>query len=471
MICVSYTRSRIRFGEALSITEQNEKINAWMKGRRMTIDQKYSDRKEDINADEGFNEMKEAGINRQFECVVFWSIMYFGNDPLVGYNLLLHTFIPAGIDFAVVCDNFFSVGHSVDEIEEYLENKYKERRNAHGKAMARIAASSRRNTLYGYEKHGDEFVMDKMVEPIVREIFQLNSQGKTMNEICRHLNDKGVECPQIYLRRVAGADISNATPLWEHGQIKKILTDERYMGINRTTRNGVDKVGKIDPYITKEEYEKNIAKFKKRGHVTKRENLFQKMIFDNDSHERLYMGDYMSDGGFCYYLSKKTEEYEHYKKKVIDVQTVIDEVVRQMNLEIELAKHIARCIASESGKAELSSRRGKILERLQNQMEQLLCRVDTLVAPDMDFSLDDEMSVLDDALSQSVAHKNEDEITLSDLNPWVKLYGGLDEVKELSSDFCKEYIGEVLIDRFEKVILVPKHNEWKQKLPSYWLEV
>ena len=124
MICVSYTRSRIRFGEALSITEQNEKINAWMKGRRMTIDQKYSDRKEDINADEGFNEMKEAGINRQFECVVFWSIMYFGNDPLVGYNLLLHTFIPAGIDFAVVCDNFFSFGHSVEEIEEYLQNKF-----------------------------------------------------------------------------------------------------------------------------------------------------------------------------------------------------------------------------------------------------------------------------------------------------------------------------------------------------------
>ncbi|MBO4356145.1 MAG: hypothetical protein J5850_04760, partial [Clostridia bacterium] len=100
MICASYTRKAVKFGETISIPEQNEKIEQFAKQYRMNVSKKFSDKKDDWNAEDGFLEMKEAGINRRFDCILFWSIMNFGQDPLNGYNLLLHTFFPAGIDFA-----------------------------------------------------------------------------------------------------------------------------------------------------------------------------------------------------------------------------------------------------------------------------------------------------------------------------------------------------------------------------------
>jgi len=103
MICASYTRQTIKFGEAISISEQEKAISEFVKSKRMTIDKAYTDESNDVEAEDGFNTMKEGGINRAFDCIVFYSMMYFGKEPLVGYNLLLHSFIPAGIDFAVAC--------------------------------------------------------------------------------------------------------------------------------------------------------------------------------------------------------------------------------------------------------------------------------------------------------------------------------------------------------------------------------
>ncbi|MDD4494211.1 MAG: recombinase family protein [Eubacteriales bacterium] len=467
MICVSYTRSRIKMGEAISISAQNEKIAAFVKGRRMTIERKYSDRKEEIDAEDGFLEMKEDGINRKYDCVVFWSMMYFGKDPLVGYNLLLHTFIPAGIDFAVVCDNFFSIGQSAEQIEEYLSNKYKERRMEHGKKIARIAADCRRNTLYGYEKHGDEFVIDNKVKPIVDKIFRLALNRKSISEICKHFNDKGTECPNIYLRRIVGEDLNGVKDCWDRGQVKKILTDKRYKGV----RSGVNSNKYIEPYITKEEYDTIQSNFKHYISQTRSDNPLQKMIFDKDSHIRLYMGDYMSNGVRCFYISKKTPEYDQNKKKVIEVQTVFDKVTELINKEIRLAKHIAVTISSVGGQAEIAKRKENALSKVKEDMEALLTSIDRQITPDLEEIASDETQNLDSVLSQSISHKRNIDLALSDKNPWLRLYLTLDSAETLTADYCKKYVAEILIDRFEEVILVSKYNEWKQQLPSYWLEV
>lgn len=471
MICVSYTRSRIKFGESITISEQNDKIAEFVKGRRLTVDKKYSDRKEDINADEGFLEMKEAGINRQFNCVVFWSMMHFGSDPLVGYNLLLHTFIPAGIDFAVVCDNFFSMGHSAEEIEKYLGSKYKERRLTHGKNIARIAADKRRNTLYGYEKHGEEFAIDKEAEPIVNELFQLALKGTSVSDICRHFNTKKIDCPQIYLRKIADAKTDNAIDHWERTQVKKILTDTRYKGERVVTKNGITMVKSIEPYITPEEYDTIQGYHRHYKAKSRTANPFSKMIYDKNSHIRLYMGDYMSNGVSSYYLSKKTPEYEQYKKKAIPVQDVIDEAKKLLINEASTAKHVHEVLKSTSGQAEILSQKECIMNDINAKLKLLLSSVDIAITPSSGLTIANEVHDIDSEFSHLLSLKQRIETAYSLSNPWVKLYSSLDSVNELTLDFCKRYVCEILIERFESIILVPKHNEWKQLLPSYWLEV
>ena len=470
MICASYTRSNIKHGMAIPISEQNEKIAAFLKGRRLTVDQKYSDRKEEISANEGFEEMKAAGIQRKFDCIVFWSLMYFGDDALVGYNLLLHTFIPAGIDFAVVSDNFISIGHSTDEIQEYLASKYRERRNEHMKYFNSLSSGSRMNTLYGYEKHGEEFIIDEVVEPIVKRIFAMRLDGKGYSEIREILNKENVESAHHYLKRVAGRSLENVSFNWDTLSIKKILTDKRYMGVRTVTCKGKTAERAIAAYISKDEYEKMQSLISHYETRQKSVNLFSKKIYDKESHIRLYMGDYIGEGNQDYHISKIFPGYEQYKKKVILVSEVEKAVWEQLKSEIDLSRHILCCIKSSSGQAEIAQRKDSMREQYVAKINELLevierepCLSEVTVGSEQAQAISGEVADLFKKMETI-------DLALSENNPWLQLYSSVEVPNFPTADFYKEMIREVLVERFEKVVMIPQHNEWKQLLPEYWME-
>ena len=54
MIVVSYTRVVSAIEEPLSIREQNEHIAEYIKKKGWKLSKKYSDRKDDLEADDGF---------------------------------------------------------------------------------------------------------------------------------------------------------------------------------------------------------------------------------------------------------------------------------------------------------------------------------------------------------------------------------------------------------------------------------
>ena len=109
---VSYTRSTNclpeREDRVIPIMEQNEHIRKYVSSRKWKLVGKYSDRKHDPELDRAFLEMREDGVNRKFECVVIDSIWQCGRDAFQAIALLRKTFYPAGIQFAVVEDNFCS---------------------------------------------------------------------------------------------------------------------------------------------------------------------------------------------------------------------------------------------------------------------------------------------------------------------------------------------------------------------------
>ena len=108
MIFASYTRNKSKHGDSLSALEQKKKITEYARQHHFSISTRFVDRKDDELAEDAFFEMKNAGISRQFDCIVFWSIMRLGKDAMDGINLLSHTFLPCGLHFISIEDDFVS---------------------------------------------------------------------------------------------------------------------------------------------------------------------------------------------------------------------------------------------------------------------------------------------------------------------------------------------------------------------------
>ena len=79
----------------------------------------------DLSADAGFafRQMTEDGIRRQFDMVVIDSMEHCGKNIFSAEDVLVKTFFPAGIHFAVVADDFCSLGKSAEEVQAYINRK------------------------------------------------------------------------------------------------------------------------------------------------------------------------------------------------------------------------------------------------------------------------------------------------------------------------------------------------------------
>ena len=85
MRVVSYTRAisyRLKDENPSNIIGlQNEHIQQYIKEKDWKLAAKYSDRKFSSEEMTAFNQMLEAGLAREFDCVVMDSIFRFGHKP------------------------------------------------------------------------------------------------------------------------------------------------------------------------------------------------------------------------------------------------------------------------------------------------------------------------------------------------------------------------------------------------------
>ena len=106
MRCVSYTRtvSCMESGEIPKdiISQQNQKIQDYIKKRGWTLGKKYSDRRKDAFEETAYLQMKMDAIAREFDCVVMDSMFRCGRNSNVAAEMLESMFVPAGIHFAPV---------------------------------------------------------------------------------------------------------------------------------------------------------------------------------------------------------------------------------------------------------------------------------------------------------------------------------------------------------------------------------
>ncbi len=459
MIAASYTRKNTKFGDVISVSEQNIQIEQFAKEHRIRITQRYSDKKSEPDSEDGFLEMKEAGLNRRFDCIVFWSIMCFGRDPLNGYNLLRHGFFPAGIDFAIVKDDFISVGKTADEIEEFLDQKYHERRKAHCVTALSNARGKRQNTLYGYSIEDGRFVIDENVRPIVSRIFSLALEGKNQKQILDILNLEKIEAPQIYLRRVAGRSTEGISTEWNLRSVKKILSDTRYKGKQKTTRNGELFFIQIPAYIDEDAYEKINVRPETTKQIARTENPLCKKVFDKETQINMYLRDYKKDGRHYYHVSRQNDVTRQYKTRAIPADTVISKVESAMRCERQIALNVLQMLGTEECEKELQRQVQPYDDELHKVFDRML-----YVDKEMFLELDKRYSELYEIIMRIKA-------AYSIQNTWIKTYSDMSEDEKLSLQSAKKYVEKVLVYRNEAVEFVPKYDEMKRFFPQAWLRL
>ena len=461
MIVASYTRKSIKFSEALSILEQNEIIDRFAKEHRMSISKRYSDRSANRDSEAGFMEMKEDGLNHRFDCIIIYSIMYFGKDPLVGYNLLQHAFLQIGIDFAIVCDNFISIGKSMEDINAFLQAKYKERRMAHLYSTAALARAARMNTLYGYKIVDGKFVIDEAVRPIVENVFSLALGGMTVRKICEYLKNESIEPPQIYLRRCAGRSIEGISDEWKPSSVKKILTDSRYKGIGKVTVDGQAFEEAYPAYIDEATYERIIAGFPSRKGAARWENPLSKKVFDKDTGCLMHANNYRGDGKKYFHPSIRTKEVLNYPSTCIPVETVLSAAEAAMNREHRIAVFVREKLESEECLMEFQRRTADFTKEIEKVFENMLYAESV--------SDDAALPELDRRFSELYEIINQYKTAFSPNNPWLKTYLEMSDYETLDLKSGRKYIGKILVHQNEAVEFEPLFAEVKALLPEAWL--
>ena len=272
MNCVSYTRSTNclpeREDRVIPIMEQNDHIRKYVSSRKWKLVGKYSDRKHDSDLDKAFLEMREDGVNRKFDCVVIDSIWQCGRDAFQAIALLRKTFYPAGIQFAVVEDNFCSADVGSEEVEKYLKNVWGKYHGRYTSERLGRHTVLRHLTVYGfvYDRENNVLNVDETSAAIIREIVERVAAGEKTGTIAKDLTSRNVETPSRYLERMCGEHKRILQSAWTTGAVYKIASNPKYCGRWEKTVDGKDLVAEAGRIVEPELFDKAMAQIASRNY-------------------------------------------------------------------------------------------------------------------------------------------------------------------------------------------------------------
>lgn len=495
MRCVSYTRTTsCLWGDPVPenvITMQNQMILSYIKGRGWKLDAKYSDRKNSIDEDAAFQRMRIDGIERSFDMVVISSAFRCGRSVSYAEDLLLKTFYPAGIHFAVAEDGFCSIEHSREEVEEYLSEK------RHESNVSHMRHAEREKELQGLfdvhdEKYGyllkedySGFDLDEEVVPVIREIFQHLADNMTMQAVADLLNERGVESPAVHLERVGKKNFHANGQKWVLGSIQRILQNTAYIGYWTKMVGGKQQTVEIPPIVEKSVFELATKNVTSRGrqmpeNVLRSENAFVKQIFDKKTGNTLICRRYTEDGDYQMFHKNwfALSEGIHY-------ETVVKEASAAILAEKALAEQIATIISSDKGMRERERQLGCIAVEAQQLFWQMAeCEKRRLSAyssfrrgdfPEIKLkevveNTDTVLTELDIQFENLMQRVKTVKQAFSIKNPWLVLYKNAAPGDTLSKKEVRKWICRVLIEDFQTVEIEMVKQEWKEFFPCEWLE-
>ncbi len=243
-------RDGISKAESNSIGSQRELIRSFLSGaENMELFDTY--------VDDGFSgsnfdrpEFKRmiADIETgRVNCVIVKDLSRFGRDYIETGKYLERYFPAHGVRFIALTDHYDSFLADAGErtivlpVKNFINDSYC--RDISMKVKSQLEVKRRAGeylgafALYGYRKDPEnrrKLVPDTYAAEIVRCIFAWKIEGMAVSAIAVKLNGLGVLSPKEYKKSMGenyrGGFYSGAKAMWGSAAVKRILTDETYLG-------------------------------------------------------------------------------------------------------------------------------------------------------------------------------------------------------------------------------------------------
>lgn len=180
-------------------------------------------------------------------CVVVKDLSRFGRDYIETGRYLEKIFPSLDVRFIALTDHYDSLSadtgerHIVLPVKNFINDSYC--RDISTKVKSQLTVKRKAGeclsafAVYGYRKSPEDknkLVIDDYAAEIVRKIFEWKIEGWTAFAIAQKLNTLSVLSPKEYKKSVGlryeGGFSGGSGSLWSSTSVKRILTDEIYLG-------------------------------------------------------------------------------------------------------------------------------------------------------------------------------------------------------------------------------------------------
>ena len=483
MRVVCYTRfTSCLFGEenpADIISQQNQRIKDYARAHGYKLQTRYSDRKQDENADEAFTQMLNDGLARKYDLIIVDSLYRTGKNLWFAKEMFLLTFYPAGIHFVVIEDNFCSLSKSYEEVNAYFEEKVSE---YHQETIRRRILDRHRKGIlcwndlkYGYQMTDDyQMVINPETAPVVKRIFDMFLAGKTAYEIADIFRNEKIPTPLTK----RGTNVKIDDPYnWTGGGVKRILQNQAYTGhwVKKVQGEFFDLYH--EPIVTEEEYKKALAIIEEKSKPTNRQSFKNKYAG--------YIVEENGINGLRYHESKYGEKYfrtlrsVHKKLDHISLAEMDHAVYQAFLAARDQALHIKEMLEKD-GPQELEARLAihekQIVDLAYETAALEKERMQSYIDQNLDEEKEAEFKAQLSAVENKISENREAMKTLRKAysldNPRLKLYLSLNpqEAEAMNRVIIRKYLGKVIMDVVTIKRIEMLYPEWLSYFPEEWRE-
>ncbi len=496
MKCVSYTKllSVVDVGEIPNdvIAQQNNQILKYIRNKKWKLIGKYSDKKKDILSEEAFIQLKEDAIGKKFDCLVVDSILRCGANPISSIGVIKDFFIPAGIQFAVVEDNFCSADFGTEAVMAYLENKIKEYKSAVARVITLGINEKKIYEKYGYF-HKDrkmELIIDPVAAKGVKRIFDLLLEGKSCTKVAEIMEQEGYESQSQYLRKLRGQSVPEQGISWNCNQVTRLAKNRIYIGEWERTIGGKKQIFECPVIVDREHFEKVQQILEARSSQKTRKKLFPnayiKRIYDLETGIPIKIYDHqrLKIKIFRFSYPKTTDvSYEKGFMTYEDADNLVrEEVVRECQRAEKITAYLQTEEAQKVKEEQINMIRAKAEQifhkmlKVENRQMELYEQFQEGVLTETDYYMSREHTLelfkeYDSVFAGMMEEIYFIEKAFSNNNEWLSAFTECVLPEKIDFNFVKKYIEAVYCVRFEDVRVSFLYEEWKEYFPNEWMEV
>jgi len=494
--CVSYTRDTCchpAYEPAVPIRQQEEYIQSYLHKKGWKLIRQYSDDSSITDNSNAFEKMKSDGLRHCYDCLILYSMFQCGDDVYQIVKLLRHSFYPAGIQFIVVKDDFCSLEHDKTEVFSYLQDKESDYHGNTAKdKMGKHTLKHHMNTYgFRYDEEKNRLTVDEKSAAVVKEVFQLLADGWRAKAIAELLTKRNEENPSDYRFRINGTGQVCSFHGWKPGTVNHLANNKKFCGewSSRLKDYGVQ--NDCPPIIEPELFQKVHMILSNRNFSTKKKPPLHNPITnvpmrDKESGLEIFRMKVSRKNEYTIRFKYPKNKEVFYEKPFMSYDEFIPLVEECLRNEKERCRQVIERL--ESGEAE--GIKNKMIESIRAQSKEIMEdihqsemeRIHSYIKyKDGNSSLMDYQRMEDLCVSrfQELSGKLEgiiDEINnvnkaFSRDNPWIKLISTYDDTIPYQNQHrLDKYIRKIVIYRFEKVEIIFKEAEWRDKLPGEWME-